>query len=104
MLSRPLLVLTIVEALTDQSESKQEAPGGTASNASSESQSEPQTDSFSIRHQVLDVCVLSTKFSMKLLKVLQNPLKLLNHLTQSFSEYQLDISQAKMMTEVCIIS
>ncbi|XP_056863301.1 uncharacterized protein LOC130510729 isoform X1 [Raphanus sativus] len=52
MLSRPLLVLTIVEALTDQSESKQEAPGGTASNASSESQSEPQTDSFSIRHQM----------------------------------------------------
>lgn len=43
MLSRPLLVLTIAEALTDQSESKQEAPGGTASNASSESQSEPQT-------------------------------------------------------------
>ena len=43
ILSRPLLVLTIAEALTDQSESKQEAPGGTASNASSESQSEPQT-------------------------------------------------------------
>lgn len=42
MLSRPLLVLTIAEALTDQSELKQEAPGGTASNASSESHSEPQ--------------------------------------------------------------
>ncbi|KAG2327994.1 hypothetical protein Bca4012_037034 [Brassica carinata] len=42
MLSRPLLVLTIAEAITDQSESKEEAPGGTASNASSESQSEPQ--------------------------------------------------------------
>lgn len=44
MLSRPLLVLTIAEALTDQSESKQEAQGGTASDASSsESQSQPQT-------------------------------------------------------------
>ncbi|CAH8387074.1 unnamed protein product [Eruca vesicaria subsp. sativa] len=42
MLSRPLLVLTIAEALTDQSEVKQEAPGGTASHASAESQSEPQ--------------------------------------------------------------
>ncbi|KAF8094924.1 hypothetical protein N665_0348s0007 [Sinapis alba] len=40
MLSRPLLVLTIAEALTDQSELKQEDPGGTES---SESQSEPQT-------------------------------------------------------------
>ncbi|KAJ0241661.1 SEC14 cytosolic factor family protein / phosphoglyceride transfer family protein [Hirschfeldia incana] len=38
MLSRPLLVLTIAEALTDQSESKQEA-----SNASSEAESEAQT-------------------------------------------------------------
>ncbi|ESQ37331.1 hypothetical protein EUTSA_v10002507mg [Eutrema salsugineum] len=40
MLSRPLLVLTIAEAFT---ELKQEAPGGTGSNASSESHSEPQT-------------------------------------------------------------
>ncbi|CAH8391472.1 unnamed protein product [Eruca vesicaria subsp. sativa] len=43
MLSRPLLVLTIAEALTDQSEVKQEAPGGTASHASAESESDPQT-------------------------------------------------------------
>ncbi|VVB11145.1 unnamed protein product [Arabis nemorensis] len=43
MLSRPLLVLTIAEALTDLSEVKQEAPDGNASHASSESHSEPQT-------------------------------------------------------------
>lgn len=43
MLSRPLLVLTIAEALTDQSELKQEASGGTTSHTSSESQSDPQT-------------------------------------------------------------
>jgi len=43
MLSRPLLVITIAEALTDQSELKQEASGGTTSHASSESES--QSDS-----------------------------------------------------------
>jgi hypothetical protein len=43
MLSRPLLVITIAEALTDQSELKQEASGGTNSHASSESES--QSDS-----------------------------------------------------------
>ncbi|XP_010514965.1 PREDICTED: uncharacterized protein LOC104790867 [Camelina sativa] len=43
MLSRPLLVLTIAEALTDQSELKQDTPGGNTSHASSESLSDPQT-------------------------------------------------------------
>ncbi|EOA23900.1 hypothetical protein CARUB_v10017114mg [Capsella rubella] len=43
MLSRPLLVLTIAEALTYQPELKQESPGGNTSHASSESQSDPQT-------------------------------------------------------------
>lgn len=76
MLSRPLLVLTIAEALTDQSESKQEDSGGTASNASSESQSEPQTS-----QSLSDIRYM---LSVSYLQILQNPLKLFNHLTVVF--------------------